>query len=38
MIVVGRDGKVAHANTVFPRENKRIRKEVEKALGLREEK
>jgi len=38
MIIVGRDGKVAHANTVFvPRENKKIRMETEKALELEEE-
>ena len=33
MIIVGRDGKVAHANTVFvPREEKKIREEVIRAL------
>lgn len=33
MVIVGRDGKVTHANTVFvPHENKRIRAEVEMAL------
>ncbi len=33
MIIVGRDGKVTHANTVFvPHENKKIRAEVERAL------
>ena len=33
MVIIGRDGKVAHANTVFvPREEKKIRKEVERAL------
>ncbi len=38
MIIIGRDGNVAHANTVFvPRENKKIRKETEKALGVDEE-
>lgn len=35
MIIVGRDGNVAHANTVFvPREEKEIRREVEKALEI----
>lgn len=35
MVIIGRDGKVSHANTVFvPHENKKIRKETEKALGL----
>jgi thiol-disulfide isomerase/thioredoxin len=35
MIIVGRDGKVSHANTVFvSRELKKIRKEVEKALSV----
>ena len=38
MVIVGRDGKVTHANTVFvPHENKRIRKEVEIALGIVDE-
>lgn len=33
IVIIGRDGQVTHANTVFvPRENKKIRKEVEKAL------
>lgn len=35
MVIVGRDGKVTHANTVFvPHENKKIRAEVETALDL----
>jgi thiol-disulfide isomerase/thioredoxin len=33
VVIIGRDGKVRHANTVFiPREEKKIRREVEKAL------
>lgn len=35
MVIIGRDGKVAHANTVFvPREEPRIRVEVVRALGV----
>jgi len=37
MIIIGRNGEVTHANTVFvPIENKKIEGEVEKALGTNE--